>query len=104
MSDEAALIKAIHEMAQSMNRVADNLAGIVNQVLGNMLTKADLLEHEKRENETLSSLFKDIKAIKEHDIRADQTARIVRYALTYGGIIAAGFSLAVLAVIQFADK
>lgn len=103
MNEEGALIEAIHELAKSNNRVADNLAGIVTNIFSQMLTKTDLLEHEKREELTLTKLFSDIKTINERAIRSDQTWQIIRNILTYGGIVAAGFSLAVLAVIQFSS-
>jgi len=101
MNDEGALIEAIHELAKSNNKVADNLAGIVTNIFSQMLTKADLLEHEKREEVRSAKLFSDIKMINEQAIRSDQTWQVIKNVLTYGSVVALGFSFAVLAVIKF---
>lgn len=101
MNDEGALIEAIHELAKSNNKVADNLAGIVTNIFSQMLTKSDLLEHEKREEVRSEKLFIDLKAIKDQAIRSDQTWQVVKNVLTYGTVVVAGFSLSVLAVIKF---
>lgn len=73
------------KIAENLGKIAGHMDTIIGKIFQEMLTKADLVKHEEKQDDSMRKLFTDIKAINEDRIRAEERWRVVKAILGYGG-------------------